>query len=222
VSFHLSPGIPRQQLLKGASLEYLKGSGPIGARDISTLQALQAAGVPSYFSGCMTLTLQRPDVPRDENLVVVNELQPKILEAVTQSTAKKIEPSYHVPAPEDSQEVRFAKAAKLLELYARASCVITHRLHCALPCLAMGTPVLLIDAAEDQWRFDGLNNFVRHCTPEYFLANQDCFNVNAPVPNAQLHHSYRQALIERASNFISAPLAEVMRPYPLGLAQTAI
>lgn len=37
-----------------------------------------------------------------------------------------------------------AHAEALLELYASAELVVTSRLHCALPCLALGTPVVLI------------------------------------------------------------------------------
>ena len=41
------------------SIKYLNDHGPVGARDLSTLELLQKHGVESYFSGCMTLTLQR-------------------------------------------------------------------------------------------------------------------------------------------------------------------
>ena len=49
--------------------------------------------------------------------------------------------------------------ANLLNKYARAKLVITSRIHCALPCLAMGTPVIFIngfDSFVDSCRFDGI------------------------------------------------------------------
>ena len=36
------------------SIKYLNDHGPVGARDLSTLELLQKHGVESYFSGCMT------------------------------------------------------------------------------------------------------------------------------------------------------------------------
>ena len=44
-----------------------------------------------------------------------------------------------------SEEEKFEYANNLLLRYSEASYVITSRIHCALPCLAMGTPVLYVD-----------------------------------------------------------------------------
>jgi len=51
---------------------------------------------------------------------------------------------------------RLARAQALLDRYRRARLVITGRIHCFLPCLAMGTPVLLLQSAADAHRFAGL------------------------------------------------------------------
>lgn len=52
------------------------------------------------------------------------------------------------------------KAEELVKAYAQASCVITSRIHCALPCLGLETPVIYIynDLQEDvsSCRLDGL------------------------------------------------------------------
>lgn len=57
---------------------------------------------------------------------------------------------------------RFELAMELLKKYASAKCVITSRIHCALPCLGLGTPVVLITNTFDQGRFRGLDNFLNH------------------------------------------------------------
>jgi hypothetical protein len=44
-----------------------------------------------------------------------------------------------------TQDERMAEAQRLVEDYARASLVITSRIHCALPCLGLGTPVLFVN-----------------------------------------------------------------------------
>lgn len=43
-----------------------------------------------------------------------------------------------------SDEEKFKYADTLLRKYAQAAYVVTSRIHCALPCIAMGTPVLYI------------------------------------------------------------------------------
>ena len=59
----------------------------------------------------------------------------------------------------DEQLLSYAES--LVKKYAAASLVVTSRLHCALPCLAVGTPVLFIDgeqldASRTAARFGGL------------------------------------------------------------------
>jgi hypothetical protein len=53
----------------------------------------------------------------------------------------------------------FDIAEARLRRYAQAKLVVTSRIHCALPCLAMGTPVIFLNAFDnivDTCRFDGL------------------------------------------------------------------
>lgn len=51
--------------------------------------------------------------------------------------------SHYHPARHNEKE-RFAVAEDLLKKYATAKLVVTSRLHCALPCLAFGTPVVFV------------------------------------------------------------------------------
>ena len=51
---------------------------------------------------------------------------------------------------------RFQIAKELLDKYARAKLVVTTRLHGALPCLALHTPVIFISKSYDYKRFPGL------------------------------------------------------------------
>ncbi|MCX2679166.1 polysaccharide pyruvyl transferase family protein [Galbibacter sp. EGI 63066] len=58
-----------------------------------------------------------------------------------------------------SEEEKFAMAENLLKKYATARLVITSRIHCALPCLALGTPVIFVngfDSFVDSCRFEGI------------------------------------------------------------------
>lgn len=59
-----------------------------------------------------------------------------------------------------TEEQKFNFADKLLRKYSRAKLVITSRIHCALPCLAMGTPVIYLNAFEQEFdacRMEGIS-----------------------------------------------------------------
>lgn len=63
------------------------------------------------------------------------------------------------PSTVPSEEGMFNVAEGLLRKYARAKLVITSRIHCALPCLALGTPVIFVNGFEDSvdtCRFEGI------------------------------------------------------------------
>lgn len=62
----------------------------------------------------------------------------------------------------DSHDNRFNKAENLLSLYSKARIVFTSKIHCALPCLAMGTPVVFIKGPD-------LNNEIDACRLEGVL-----------------------------------------------------
>lgn len=64
-----------------------------------------------------------------------------------------------LPPKKYSDQEKFEIADETLKKYAKAKLVITSRIHCALPCLAMGTPVIFINGFSDildTSRFDGL------------------------------------------------------------------
>lgn len=55
-------------VLSKEGIEYLTKYGPVGTRDIETLNLLRKYDIPSYFSGCLTLTLPPPRVYRKTGL----------------------------------------------------------------------------------------------------------------------------------------------------------
>ena len=57
---------------------------------------------------------------------------------------------------------RFHHADELLKRYSKASLVITSRLHCGLPCVAMGTPCVFTtsETLRSEGRFDGLEELL--------------------------------------------------------------
>jgi hypothetical protein len=182
--------------------KYLQVHGPVGARDLDTLRLLQEADIPAYFSGCLTLTLERPDVDRCEDMIVLADAPLSIMDDLRSITRKPLFRTSHVGDPLKTQAERMFRAQELLDLYARASCVVTARLHCALPCLAMGTPVLFVNLASDGYRFAGLLDLLHHTTMSEVRAGKLRYDISAPPPNKTLHLPYREALLARVAEFV--------------------
>lgn len=208
--------IPSEFLLTPPISRYLKSLEPIGARDVTTARLLQDAGIDSYFSGCLTLTLKRPAVQKAEDLIVLNDLPRDVVQYIRVRTKKPIFSTSHIGYRESGRVERFHRARELLALYARASCVVTGRLHCALPCLAMGVPVLLINVAADQYRFAGLNDFVHHCSAEDFISGRSNYDVNDPPENMTRHVPFRDALLGRVAEFIATADSDTREVWAAG------
>jgi polysaccharide pyruvyl transferase len=194
----------RDFMLNEHVASYLKMRGPVGARDLYTLRLLEDASVPAYFSGCLTLTLMKSKGIEQKDFVVLNDVPANVVAHVMQGSKKQILLTSHDDTYTFDADRRLEKAQTFLNYYQSAICVITSRLHCALPCLALGTPVLLIDMAKDKWRFSGLHNLVRNCSLEDFLSGKYRFDVDNPEPNPEEHLSLRAHLREAVCSFIEA------------------
>lgn len=60
-----------------------------------------------------------------------------------------------------SSAQRFQRAEDLLDRYQRARLVVTSRLHCALPCVAMGVPVVFLHPNVRDRRFTAISRYLR-------------------------------------------------------------
>lgn len=242
VSFHLN-SLAATAFLKGANLEYLRRHAPIGCRDHHTVRLLQAAGIDAYFSGCLTLTLDayaNPSADRREILLVDHDLglgahsplsqlralfSPTHRARIRRGDALRhflapilphvsAELTHHLPATGVSEGERFAAAEALLRRYASARLVITARIHCALPCLALGTPVLFVNGyhkPSDLCRFEGLLDLLPTLTlsPDGSLSSS--FPLSGPLDPSTLpppppsFRSLASSLRSRCTSFLSSP-----------------
>jgi hypothetical protein len=113
-----------------------------------------------------------------------------------------------------SEEKRFALAAEILHKYASAKLVITSRIHAALPCLALGTPVIFLNYgsfdATDLCRFEGivdLFNTVNISTDGQIQANFEMpasgvFTEDFVIENPTRYLDMANKLKARCSEFI--------------------
>jgi hypothetical protein len=136
-----------EYVLKSQSLKYLKKNEPIGCRDQITMNRLKENGITSFYSKCLTLTFPKRTLdPKDGWNILVDAQHLPIPDKIL---SRSINLSHKVPnnLPE---KMKFIYARYLLNLYKEnARLVITTRLHCALPCIAMGIPVVFFGDEND-------------------------------------------------------------------------
>lgn len=193
--------VPAAAMLRKPGAAWLDRNGPIGARDRATLRLLRQHEIPAYYSACLTLTLPRATEPR-EDYVVACDLPPDVLAALDRRTLSPLVPVSHIDRETRGYAARTEKASALLRTYARARAVVTTRLHCALPCLAMGTPVLFIRVEPDHERQEPAMTFANSCGRAPFLAGWVPFDPDQPPPNPNRHEPIAIALAARCAAFV--------------------
>jgi hypothetical protein len=151
ISFHCN----KRELLTPEAIAYLKRYGPVGCRDWTTVYLLKSIGVPAFFSGCVTTTINTvfPDLeekpPADAPIAYVDVKDPPA-GAVTYRHSEGV-----IRRRPFVGNVRYG--LDLLETYRRKHRkVITSRLHCYLPVRSIGTSVDFRPGNPSDVRFDGL------------------------------------------------------------------
>ncbi len=169
ISVHISdqPGIysrgPSMAHMLGSSPEMqdmFRRSQPVGARDIFTLRLLESLDIDAYFSGCLTLHLPPRDVRRGRHILAVN-IDAETVDHLRQRLSRPIIATSNVSngawlSVEDITE----ESESYLDLIASSHCVVTSRLHAALPAVAMGVPTVFAPQRLDDPRFGGLLDFI--------------------------------------------------------------
>lgn len=224
ISFHLNPRFSDVIFNNPEAVEYLKKHGPIGCRDFSTLKLMQDHSIDSYFSFCLTSTLdikyktqeksnhiyfvdvlydfdQRYVYKADPKRILYHTATGRIFKTMNLPKKNKILKA-HIPqdiidqgivinqfcSNKLSNEEKYQIADETLKKYAKAKLVVTSRIHCALPCLAMGTPVLFL--------FNGLEDQAGHLSR--FKGTVNHLNILTTKPKAEV-----DALFEADMNVFS-------------------
>jgi hypothetical protein len=199
-----------------AMVAYLKRFQPIGCRDYDSCRFLRSLGVEAYFSGCMTLTLQNPLTERGSSILLV-DCPAFVKECIPSSLHRHVELISHEYSkdlmvlkkackalPINIEGLLLRRAEALLERYRKARVVVSPRLHCVMPCLALGTPVLFLPYNHEDIRFGGLMELANSISLEELRKNPSAFPWECPTPNPQLHLGLREALIDRCKKFIGS------------------
>jgi len=203
LSMHIT-GSAFADMFSPEGVEYFKAHAPIGARDYYTLKKFQEHGIPSYFSGCLTLTLDNPYKGKRNDIIYAIDISKECVEYIRSKTQSKVvEISHGVPGNiARNHKARLRYAQGLLNKYGRAKCVITSRLHATMPCLALQTPVLFFGS--DGGRFHGLAPLAHHCSCADFMNGNYDYDVDNPPENPHHYLKIRDDLIEMVENWVEA------------------
>lgn len=248
VSFHLNAKIKDKILGSMANVEYLKKHGPIGCRDLYTHQSLQSADIPSFFSGCLTTTLdikykwegERKGVVLADpvvslpnkntikyslkhflkavitgNIFRLGERRKLLNKLISKEILNDAEWLHHKLPGKHSEEERFKEAKRFLSKFAKAELVITSRIHCALPCLALGTPVIFINYGffneSDQSRFQGITDLFNtvnidkngNIQANFDFGSNEKITLNTIQSNPDRHVQYANELKKICKMFVN-------------------
>jgi hypothetical protein len=127
----------------------------------------------------------------------------------------------HYVSSELSNEELYNTAKTYIKNYASAKLVITSRIHCALPCLALGTPVLflmegLTDESLHMSRFRGILDHINILTNQskaefekHFGSKMNVYSPNEidwnnPPQNPKTFEPLSNELIKRCNDFIKS------------------
>lgn len=192
-----------QSFTSDESKKFLETYGPVGARDKASYTFLQKKNISSYFSGCVTLTLQRDKrFPRSDFVLLV-DVSPEVEEAVRKISTRPVISLSVYRTPYLSREEKFVLAEYYLYLYQSAHAVVTTRLHTMLPSLAFETPVALIKEKGkfEPNRYEGLVELVHAYDEKDFIDNPKIFDVDHPPANKPDYKELRRKLIASCKEF---------------------
>ena len=195
-------------------IEFLRKYSPVGTRDIHTKKIMDKLNIESYFSGCMTLTLNKFDnIKKDDYIVVVGLNKDEISHIKKCTNRKVIEFKQDVKKGSFSNESwseRKKRVEETLKLYQAAHMVITTKLHCSLPCLALETPVLLLfddTFLENKDRIGTYLSYLNNVNRSEFM--NTTIDFENPKKNPKKYLKLRIDLEKRVKNFINDDMKNI-------------
>lgn len=213
IPFFLSYHLENQTNLPSIYIENLKKFSPIGCRDKTTKEQLNKYGINTYFSSCLTTTLDIDylvkEKERTNDIIFIDykfrkyPKADKFLRSLKKYNFNHIIYTSHKFNLNLTHIERFKLAKSLLEKYSKAKLVITTRIHGALPCLALHIPVILINKKYDYLRFPGLYELLNTIGINYEKKFEIRVNINDKgfVFNSKKYLKYSDELKNKFQNF---------------------
>jgi len=154
--------------------EFWKKQGVIGCRDENTMKLMRKRGYDSWLMGCMTMLFPRRDNKPEKEHVFIVDAEPAVYDYIPERLMNLAEYVTHLVkvdhtmTKEQIGRAMEEKTKKLLQRYRdEATLVITSRLHCAAPCIAMGIPTIVVRKGFDE-RYGWIDKFIHLYTADEF------------------------------------------------------
>ena len=170
----------------------------------------------------MTLTIEEDKKVKKKDYICIVDIDEEAEKYLNDNLKdKKIVKKTHVLNREENNKLswdeRFKNVKELLDTYQAAELVITTRLHCALPCLALNTPVLLLYDEEKLYTKDRLADYakiVNKMTTSEFLES-GIEKIKSKIINPTNYLSIKEANEKRVKDFLKQAETKVNnKPLP--------
>ena len=195
----------RPHHLKEYGLEYLKKIEPIGCRDSHTQKLLTEKGIKTNYTGCLTLTIEKLENVQKGNYICAVDVSKEVIKNIKDSTNLEVKEITHI-VPEDYYklpwEERMKNVENLLRIYQGAKAIVSYRLHCALPCLALGTPTILLNEDYRNDRFEDYTKYIESCSEEDFVSGKIKYNFENLPEHSREWQNLKDNLIKMCREFI--------------------
>ena len=147
----------------------IRRSAEIGCRDLFTLDFCRSIGIKSYFSRCLTLSLPRRNLEEKGSRVFLVDIPEEYMRFIPKDVSRDAKSICQRHYSSDIGGARFSPseqeslAESFLATYrTEASLVVTTAIHVAMPCIAMGIPVVFVEGpvARDPNRYTSLSGII--------------------------------------------------------------
>lgn len=153
--------------------DYFRNYGPIGCRDESTLDLMRRNSIPAYLYGCITMILPDRSIHSSEKKKIYLVDVPASFDhycSKNDIVLNNVERTSHIIKDPEMYDYNWldAMANDLLDRYCKeAALVVTSRLHCMSPCMAMGVPVIPVTDNISP-RMGWIDRYLKIYTPETY------------------------------------------------------
>lgn len=181
---------------------------PVGCRDEETMVRLRKNGIQAYVSGCTSLCIPKREKKATQTKVFVVEADKEVYPYFPIDVKNDMVEIIHKVKdfqqmdPKEAEKIEMKLAEEVFARYRdEARLVITSKMHCALPCLALGIPVIYVSPRCD-CRWSGLDRLVHvytreeYCKIDWNPEAKDIEKVKEMIKNVA-----KQQIVERVKQY---------------------
>ncbi len=185
---------------------YLKNK-EVGCRDTYTQKRLSKYGIKNFFSGCLTLTIDKFDNLKKNDNILLIDVDNNFEKIFKKNNIKYNKLTNSIDPNNYSKD--FSERMKIVEDRLKemqsAKVVFTSRLHVALPCLAIGAKVILL--LKKDYEKDRLESYLKYVN-YYFekdFSKVDLKNlIENELPSKNSFRDIKEELEKRCYDFINS------------------